>query len=496
MPASCDAVDGGSSRGKGKVDQIALIDDLQRIVGRDAVLHEPGDVLAYEYDGSFDTHAPVVVVLPTTTAQVVAIVKLAGRCGLPVVPRGAGTGLASGSVAIQGGIVVVTARMNRILSIDYRNRRALVEPGVVNLDLTNQVRDDGYYFAPDPASQRICTIGGNVANNAGGLHCLKYGVTTNHILGLELVLPDGAVITTGALDSDATGYDLTGVVVGSEGTLGLVTRVLVGLTSLPEAARALLAPFPTVDAAAATASRIIASGIMPAALEMMDALTCSAVEAAYHTGYPPEAGAVLLIELDGPAAGIEAETRLVQALCAEHGAFGIRLARTASERAALWAGRKGALGAMGRLAPSYYLQDGTVPRTRLPETLRHVDAVSREYGLPIANVLHAGDGNLHPFILFDRRIKGNIQRVLEAGVEILRYCVEVGGTISGEHGIGLEKKEQMTLCYSTADLAAMAALKMAFNPKDLFNPGKIFPDAWSCGELSALLAPAILTEAR
>lgn len=473
------------------LNQSQLLADLQRVVGAEHVLHTPSDLLVYEYDGSFDVHPPSAVVLPSSTAQVAAVVALAGRLGVPVVPRGAGTGLASGAVAIEGGIVVGTSRMNRILDVDYRNRRALVEPGVINLDLTTRLQEGGYYFAPDPASQRVCTIGGNVATNAGGLHCLKYGVTTNHILGLEVVLHDGSVITTGALNRDAAGYDLTGIVVGSEGTLGLVTKVLVSLTRLPEAARALLAPFPTIDAATATVSKIIARGMLPAALEMMDGLTCTAVEAAYHTGYPPEAGAVLLIELDGAAAGIDDETSAVRTVCEEYGAFNIRLARSASERAALWAGRKGALGAMGRLAPSYYLQDGTVPRTKLPETLRHVAAVSREFGLPIANVLHAGDGNLHPFILFDRRVKANIQRVLEAGTEILRYCVDVGGTISGEHGIGLEKKEQMTLCYTANDLAAMASLKLACNPRDLLNPGKMFPEGWSCGELRDARAAAI-----
>lgn len=472
------------------MDRATLIAELQRIVGERNVKHEASDLLVYEYDASFDLHAPYVVVLPASTQEVVEVVRLANRLGLPVVPRGAGTGLASGSVPISGGIVICTARMNRILTIDERNRLALVEPGVINLDLTKEAEKHGYFFAPDPASQKVCTIGGNVAGNAGGLHCLKYGVTTNHVMGLEVVLPDGTVIATGGLGTTEAGYDLTGLIVGSEGTMGIVTKVLARLTRLPQATRTLLAPFPTVEAASVAASETIARGIMPAALEMMDALTCKAVEAAYKAGYPPDAGAVLLIELDGLGEGLDEQMDDLMVLCRQYGAAGVRVAAEAAEREALWAGRKGALGAMGRLAPSYYLQDGTVPRTKLPQTLQHVEAVSKEYKLPIANVLHAGDGNLHPFILFDRRVKQDIARVLEAGVEILRYCAAVGGTISGEHGIGLEKKEQMTFIFSTADLAAMAGLKNVFNPRDLFNPGKLFPAAWSCAEITEAKANA------
>jgi glycolate oxidase len=468
------------------MDRAQVVSRLQQILGPNGVIHRPDELLMYEYDGSLDMHEPSVVVLPTRTEQVVEIVKLAGEAGLPIVPRGAGTGLSGGAVPVRGGIQVSLTRMNRILQLDYRNRRAVVEPGVVNLDVSTATTPHGYYFAPDPSSQKASTIGGNVATNAGGPHCLAYGVTTNHVLALETVLPSGEVIWTGGPGLDTAGYDLTGVLAGSEGTLGIVTKVVVRLTRLPEAVRVLLAEFAGVVEASGAVSAVIACGIVPAAMEMMDRLSCSAVEAAYHVGFSPDVGAVLLIEVDGLGEGLDYLAERITAICQSHGASRVRSARSAEERAALWNARKMAFGAMGRLAPSLYLQDGVVPRTKLPPTLARVEEIGREYDLRIANVFHAGDGNLHPLILFDRRDRGAVERVLRAGVEMLRTCIEMGGTISGEHGIGLEKKEQMPLVFTADDLAAMARLKLAFNPRDLFNPDKIFPSSVSCGEVGEL----------
>ncbi len=474
--------DGGPG-GVGEMERAQLVQRLQQIVGPDGVIHRPDELAIYEYDAAFEMHEPAVVALPTRTEQVVEIVRLANEADLPITPRGAGTGLSGGAVAKRGGIQLALTRMNRILEIDYRNRRALVEPGVINLDLSTATIPQGYYYVPDPSSQKACTIGGNVAENSGGPHCLAYGVTTNHVLALEVVLPNGAVIWTGGPGLDTAGYDLTGVLVGSEGTLGIVTKVLVRLTRLPEAVRVLLAEFDTVPDASSTVSAVIASGIVPAAMEMMDGLACTAVEAAYHVGFPPDVGAVLLIEVDGLGDGLDDLMARIVGICQAHRARRVRLAATPEERAALWNARKMAFGAMGRLAPNYYLHDSVVPRTKLPVILARIEDVSREYRLRIANVFHAGDGNLHPLIVFDRREPGAVERVLQAGTEILRACVEVGGTISGEHGIGLEKKEQMTLVFTTEDLAAMARLKASFNPRDLFNPDKIFPSRVACAEV-------------
>ncbi|MCL4545771.1 MAG: FAD-binding protein [Chloroflexi bacterium] len=460
-----------------------LISQLQNIVGADGVVSHPAELLVYEYDGSLDRHLPAAVVLPQTTQQVVDVVKLANRFDLPVVPRGSGTGLSGGAIAIKGGIVIATTRMNHILSIDYANRRAIVQPGVINADLTHHTEHAGFFYAPDPSSQKVCTIGGNVAENSGGPHCLSYGATTNHILDLELVLPTGDVIHTSGPDGDQHGLDLTGTVVGSEGTFGIATAVTVRLTPLPEDTQVLLAIFGSVDEASNTVSAIIGAGIIPAALEMMDGLCCQAIEAAYHAGYPPDAGAVLLVELDGLREAVEELVDQVSTICRNHGAGEVRRARSAVERAALWAGRKGALGALGRLAPNYYIQDGVVPRTKLPETLQFVEQVSRDIRLPIANVFHAGDGNLHPNILFDRQDPTNIERTLRGGLEILRFCVEKGGAVSGEHGIGLEKREHIAFLFTTEDLAVMARLRDCFNPRQLFNPDKIFPPLRGCGEV-------------
>ena len=477
------------------MNRTSLVERLEGILGPGGVFHRPSDLLVYEYDGSVDgavdTALPAAVTLPTTTEQVAAIVRLAHEAGLPVTARGAGTGLSGGAVAQQGGIIVSLTRMDRIVEIDRADRTALVEPGVINLELSETTLPQGYFFAPDPSSQRACTIGGNVAENSGGPHCLKYGVTTNHVLGLEVVLPDGRIVWTGGHADGGPGYDLTAAMVGSEGMLGIVTKALVRLTPAPEATLVLLAAFGDVDAASHATSRVIGAGIVPAALELMDALTIQAVEPAYHAGYPLDAGAVLLIEIDGVVEDVRALGEEIAAICREAGATEVRSATAQAERDLLWKGRKMALAAMGRLAPNYYLHDTVVPRSKLPATLHRVDEISRHFDLPIANVFHAGDGNLHPLMLFDRRRAGDVERVLEASKEILHYCVEVGGALSGEHGIGTEKRDYVTLVYSADDLAAMAGIKNSFDPAGCFNPEKLFPKGYMCGEVRALRAQAM-----
>jgi glycolate oxidase len=460
-----------------------LVRELQGIVGKRYVLHTPEDLVVFEYDGTIDRALPQVVVLPDSTEEVSRVVRLAARWGLPVVPRGAGTGLSGGAVPEHGGVVIALTRMRRVLEVDPVNRLAVVEPGVVNLELSKAVHHLGLYFAPDPASQRACTIGGNVAENAGGPHCLAYGVTTNHVLALELVLADGEILWVGDKTRDAPGYDLTGVVVGSEGTLAIVTKIAVRLLRLPEATRTLLAIFDEVDPASNAVSAVIARGIVPAALEMMDREVIQAVEPALHVGYPMDAGAVLLIEVDGLEEAVAEEAEVIDGLCREHGARDVRLAADAAERERLWAGRKGAIGALGRLAPNYFVLDGTVPRTKLPAVLRQVYQVGEKYGFRIANVFHAGDGNLHPNILFDESVPGETRRVLEAGSEITRLCVEAGGTITGEHGIGLAKRDYMAWIFSEDDMEVMGRLKEVFLAGSLYNPGKIFPTNEGSGDL-------------
>jgi glycolate oxidase len=468
----------------------ALRERLEAVVGRDGVISGASDLLLYQYDASDEamagSHRPEIVVLPRTAEQVQQIVRIARDASVPVTPRGAGTGLAGGALAAWGGIMVVLTRMTRILEVNEADRYAIVEPGVINLDLSLTTTPRGYFFAPDPSSQRSCTIGGNIANNSGGPHCLKYGVTANHVLGLEVVLPNGELIWTGGAAPESPGIDLTGVLVGSEGTLGIVTKAMVRLTRNPEAVNVLIVAFPTIEAASHAVSAIIAAGILPAALEMMDALTITAVEAAFHAGYPVDAGAVLLVEIDGLAEAVAESSEVIVTMCRQHAAAQIRVASSQEERALLWQGRKAAFGAMGRLAPNYYLQDTVVPRTKLPATLSRVEEISQDYKLPIANVFHAGDGNLHPLILFDRYRPGDIERVLNAGAEMLHWSVDVGGAISGEHGIGLEKKDYISLIFTADDLAAMAGLKMSFDPLQHFNPEKVFPSGYSCGEVSAL----------
>ena len=452
-----------------------LVKELQAICGAEHVLWEKDQLRSYEYDGSIDVGQPEAVALVGSRDEVVEVVKVAARYGKPIVPRGAGTGLSGGAILTHGGIAIGFSRMRRILDVDVENQRAVCEPGVVNLDLSKAVAQHGLYYAPDPSSQAACSLGGNVAENSGGAHCLAYGVTTNHVLGLELVLPDGSVIEVGGQALDAPGYDLTGLVVGSEGTFAIVTKIVVRLMRTQETVRTLLAIYDTVDAASETTSAIVAAGIIPAALEMMDSLTIEALRRAGHHGLPENAQAVLIVELEGLHEGQEQLVMQVETLCREHGAREIRTAASQDERDRIWKARKGALGALGQIQPNYYLQDGVIPRTKLLEVLRTVAEVSARYVIPIANVFHAGDGNLHPCLIFDQRTPGATDKVVQAGADILRKCVQVGGTLSGEHGVGLEKQAYMSWVFSPADFDAMLRLKRAFDPDERLNPGKIFP---------------------
>ncbi len=463
-----------------------LVEDLRAVVGADYVIYKPEDLIVFEYDGSVDRALPTVVVLPASAGQVSDCVKLAAGYGIPVVARGAGTGLSGGAVAERGGMVLALTRMTKILDVDVENRVAIVEPGVINLDLTEHVSRHGLYYAPDPSSQRACTIGGNVAENSGGPHCLAYGVTTNHVLGLEVVYADGRIEWVGGVHRETSGLDLRGILIGSEGTLAIVTKIAVRLLRQPESVKTLLAIFRELDDASAAVSGIIGAGIVPAALEMMDDLCIEAAEASVHAGYPNGAGAVLLVEVDGLAEAVEEEVAAVEEVCNSYDPIEIRTATDPVERDKLWAGRKGVLGALGRLAPNYYLVDGTVPRTRLVEVLSRIKEISRRTGYPIANLLHAGDGNLHPSVLFDERKPGDTEAALRIGGEILELCVEVGGVLSGEHGIGLEKQEYMPLMFTDADMEVMARLRQAFATNNMFNPGKIFPTGSSSADFTQM----------
>ena len=463
----------------------ALIGELQAAVGKRYVLSTPDELLSYEYDATIDRARPQAVVLPETAEQVAAAVRAARRFDVPVVPRGAGTGISGGALAAVGGVVVALTRMRRIIEVDAENRIAVVEPGVVNLDLSKAVAKHGLYYAPDPSSQRACTIGGNVAENAGGPHTLAVGSTTNHVLGLELVLADGEIVWVGGRTRDLPGYDLAGGFVGSEGTLGIATKISVRLMRLPESTRTLLAIFNRLDDASNAVSAIIAAGIVPSALEMMDKMIIHAVEQALHCGYPLDAEAVLLIEVEGLEESTAEQAGDIDRICCESGAREVRLAVEQADRDLLWAGRKSSLSALGRYFPNFYVLDGVVPRTRLVEVLRASNAVAEKYGLAVANVFHAGDGNLHPNLLFDERVPGTTAKVLQAGAEIMRLCVDAGGSITGEHGVGLEKRDFMAWLFDDADMAAMARLKRAFGADERFNPCKAFPAHRGCGEVTA-----------
>ncbi|MDG2308436.1 MAG: FAD-linked oxidase C-terminal domain-containing protein [Candidatus Binatia bacterium] len=459
---------------------------LRGLVGGDGVVDQPESLLVYECDGyTLERGAPDMVVLPRTPAEVAEVLRLLWAEGIPFVPRGAGTGLSGGTLPVEAPVMVCTSRLQEIESVDVANRRVVAQAGVVNLWVTRAVSEAGLHFAPDPSSQTACTIGGNVAENSGGPHTLKYGVTTNHVLGVELVLPTGEIVELGGPVEDHIGYDLTGLVVGSEGTMGLVTRATLRLSRTPESYRTFLAVFDSVAEASEAVSSIIADGIIPAALEMMDGLILRAVEEAFHAGLPVDAGAVLLIELDGPEAGLSSQAEEVRALCTRHGAVEVRSAADDAQRALLWKARKRAFGAVGRLAPNYCTQDGVVPRTQVPEILRRISATAEKYSLRIGNVFHAGDGNIHPIILFDERDTDEVQRVLAAGKEILEACVELGGSVTGEHGIGVEKIAQMPLLFSPDDLHAMTTLRSVFDPERRANPHKLLPDSKVCVEARA-----------
>jgi glycolate oxidase len=461
----------------------SLIRELRAIVGDTYLLLEKEDVIVYEQDGSIFQVMPEVVVVPGNVEQVAAVVKAAKRANVPIVPRGSGTGLAGGAVPAEGGIIVSLARLDKILKIDLQNRIAIVEPGVINLDISKAVAKEGFFYAPDPSSQAACSIGGNVANNSGGPHTLAYGVTTNHVLGVEVVLDDGQIVWLGGEVSDTPGYDLCGIFVGSEGTMGIVTKVAVKLMQTRESVRTLLAIFDEMDIATRTVVDITAAGIIPAALEMMDRTTIEAVETGSPVGFPRDAEAVLIVEVEGILEQTEHSMTLVRSICERNGAREVRVAKDDGERQLLWKGRKGAFGAMGALAPNYYVQDGVVPRSKLPEMMKRVAEISKQYNLRIANVFHAGDGNLHPNILFDMRTPGELDRVVEAGEATLRACIELGGSITGEHGVGLEKKAYIGLLFNEADLEAMSRVRRAFDPDERFNPAKLFPTPLSCGEV-------------
>ncbi len=462
----------------------ALRERLRAIVGESGFLDRVEDLHVYECDGfTLARSAPELVLLPETREQLVQVVRLLREDCVPFVPRGAGTGLSGGCVPLEAPVMIGTSRLKRILAVDSRNRRVWVEAGVVNLAVSQRVREFGLFYAPDPSSQAACSIGGNIAENSGGPHTLKYGVTTNHVLGVELVLPDGEVVELGGWVEDVPGYDLTGFVVGAEGTCGIVTSAVLRLLRQPASYLTLLVSFPTVAAATEAVSAIIAAGVIPAALEMMDGLIVQAVEDAFAAGLPRAAGAVLLIELDGLPSALRRDGQEVEKLCRRAGALEVRRAQDTTEREGLWKCRKRAFGAVGRLAPNYCTQDGVVPRTRLPDILARIAAIGETYRLRIGNVFHAGDGNIHPILLYDERDEDEVRRVIEAGNEILAACVELGGSITGEHGIGVEKMGQLPLLFSSEDLLVMRQLRLVFDPEERCNPGKFVPEPGSCVEL-------------
>ncbi len=461
----------------------SLIPELASALGRDHVITEPERLRVYECDGLTGHRAvPELVVLPGSTEEVQTVVRACHRERVPFVARGAGTGLSGGATPVAGGVVVSPARMNRILEVDLASQRVVVEPGVTNLAVTGAVAREGFFYAPDPSSQQVCTIGGNVAENSGGAHCLKYGFTAHHVTGVTLVLPDGDVIELGGKALDPEGPDLLGVVVGSEGTLGIVTRVTLRIVRTAEAVTTLLAAFREMDDAGSAVSRIVAAGILPSAIEMMDRLTIEAAEHAVGAGYPEGAGAVLLVELDGVAEQVEDDSAEVERLCTESGAFELRAASSAEDRARLWKGRKSAFAAMGHIATDYYVQDGVVPRTRLPEVLRRIEELSGEHGLRVGNVFHAGDGNLHPLVLYDAAA-GETDRARELAERILEACLEAGGSLTGEHGVGMDKACSMPRMFSERDLRTFERLRRAFDPAGLCNPGKVIPTPRLCGEV-------------
>ena len=454
---------------------------LDRFAATTQTIREPEQLRTYECDGLTGHRVvPALVALPGSVEEVQAVVRLCDEERIPFVARGAGTGLSGGALPVAEGIVISLARLTRILEVDVERGCVVVEPGVANLDVTRAVADAGFYYAPDPSSQQVCTIGGNVAENSGGAHCLKYGFTVNHVLAAEIVLPDGELVALSVWDD---GPDLLGAFVGSEGTLGIATKLTLRILRAPEAVRTLLAGFAHTDEAGAAVSGVIAAGIVPAAIEMMDALTMAAAEAAVGANYPEGCGAALIVELDGPVAQVDEDLALVEALCRENEAREIRIAADPADRAAVWRGRKAAFAAMGRVSPDYYVQDGVVPRTKLPAVLRRIEELSQLHGLRVGNVFHAGDGNLHPLVLYDGRVDGEAARAEELSKKILEICVDAGGSITGEHGVGNDKACAMPLMFGEDDIAAMLRLRRGFDPHGLANPGKLFPTPRLCGEV-------------
>jgi glycolate dehydrogenase FAD-linked subunit len=467
----------------------STLESLRSIVDSRGLITSPSELPLYDADAL--THfrlTPQAVLLPTSTEQVQSIVRLCHCEKIPFVARGSGTGLSAGALPVENGIVISLARMNRILEVDYPNARVVVEPGVINLDVTSRVSPRDFFYAPDPSSQSVCSIGGNVAENSGGAHCLKYGFTTTHVLGLEVVLPDGSLVHLGAKTLDSPGYDLCGVFVGSEGTLGVATKIILRIVKRPECIQTLIAAFPSTNEAGAAVSSMIAAGMLPAAIEMMDNLSIQAAEAAVHANYP-DCGALLLVELDGPIAEVDSLMAHVKEICRAHSADRIRLAQSAEERALLWKGRKAAFAAMGRISPNYIVQDGVIPRTALPRVMSEIARLSAESGIRVANVFHAGDGNLHPLVLFDRRIPGQEDAAEKLSVSILELCIAAGGSITGEHGVGEDKKCSMSKMYAEPDLAVMQRVRAAFDPLQLANPTKLFPTPRLCGEKPGEYSP-------
>jgi glycolate oxidase len=472
-----------------------ILDELRAIVDGRGLISSPEELHTYECDGLTNFRVlPRAVLLPTSTDQVQAIVRLCHRERIPFVARGSGTGLSGGALPVENGLVISLARMNQILEVDFPNARVVVEPGVINLDVTGRIEHNEYFYAPDPSSQSICSIGGNVAENSGGAHCLKYGFTTTHVLGLEVVLPDGTLVHFGGKTLDAPGYDLSGVFVGSEGTLGIATKIILRIVKRPECIRTLLAAFPSTNEAGAAVSGIIAAGMLPAAIEMMDNLAIQAAEAAVHPNYP-DCGGLLLVELDGPVVEVETLMTDVNEICRSNGASEIRMAQSDAERALVWKGRKSAFAAMGRISPNYIVQDGVIPRTALPQVMSEIERLSQEAGLRVANVFHAGDGNLHPLVLYDRRIPGQEEAAEALSNNILELCIAAGGSITGEHGVGEDKKKMMSKMFAEPDLLTMQRVRCAFDPLQLSNPTKIFPTPRLCGEKPGEYTPHPLESA-
>ena len=465
----------------------AKIAEALRAIVPDGVIASERELKPYESDGlTAYRQPPLVVVLPETTAQVSQVLDWCHREGIKVVPRGSGTSLSGGALPLADGVLLGLGKFKQVLRIDYEDRIAVVQPGVTNLAISQAVEAEGFYYAPDPSSQIACSIGGNVAENSGGVHCLKYGLTTNNVLGVELVMMDGEIVRLGGDYLDAGGLDLLGVIVGSEGLLGVVTEVTVRILPKPETARAVLVGFPDAESAGACVAQVIAEGIVPAGMEMMDKPAIHAAEAFVKVGYPLDVGALLIVEVDGPAAECDYLIGEIARIADANRAANTRVSRDEAERMAFWAGRKAAFPAVGRLSPDYYCMDGTIPRRRLAEVLRRMEDLSRQYGLGVANVFHAGDGNLHPLILYDANIPGELERAEEFGNDILRLCVEVGGVLTGEHGVGVEKRDLMPEMFSEDDLKQQQRVKCAFDPDLLLNPGKVFPTLHRCAELGRM----------